>query len=195
MIEGPPGAPSALPPKGAAPADRQSRFRGLCLRGVATIFAACALLLAACVTPPVTGRAEAEVLREWGTPTSRYTLPAGGQRLEYATGPFGRETWMIDLDGAGRVTRSAQVLAEAQFLDFQMRVGQPAGLPRDEVLRTLGRPGEVRGGGRQGGEVWSWRYPNNDCLWFQASVDDDGRATSAAYAPDPMCQTPGDGFP
>lgn len=144
------------------------------------------------VAPPAPGNAEADVLRQWGAPTSRYTLPAGGTRLEYATGPFGRETWMVDLDGAGRVTRSAQVLGDAAFLDFQMRVGAPGGVPRDEVLRTLGRPGEVRGGGRQGGEVWSWRYPNNDCLWFQASVNDSGRATSAAYAPDPGCRAGSD---
>jgi len=153
------------------------------------------LALSGCITrPPAPGGAEAEVLRDWGQPTHRYVLPTGGQRLEYATGPFGRETWMVDLDGGGRVTRSAQVLAEAQFLDLQMRVGQAPGVPRDEVLRTLGRPGEVRGGGRQGGEVWSWRYPNNDCLWFQVSVGDDGVARSAAYAPDPACQTTSDGF-
>jgi hypothetical protein len=148
-------------------------------------------LVAGCVTLPAPGSGEAEVLQKWGQPTGRYTLPAGGQRLEYATGPFGRETWMIDLDAAGRVTRSEQVLDDAHFVVFQMKA---PGMPRDEVLRTMGRPGEVRGGGRQGGEVWSWRYPTNDCLWFQASIGDDGRARDAAYAPDPICQGPADGY-
>lgn len=148
---------------------------------------AAALLLSGCATPlPAPGSAEAEVLRQWGTPTGRHALPAGGVRLEYATGPFGRETWMIDLDAAGRVAHSAQVLGEATFADFQARA---PGMQREEVLRRLGRPGEVRGGGRQGGEVWSWRYPTNDCLWFQASIGDDGRARDAAYGPDPKCQT------
>jgi len=156
---------------------------------------AAALMLAGCITrPPAPGGSEADVLRQWGQPTGRYALPAGGQRLEYATGPFGRETWMIDLDSSGRVARSTQVLVDAMFLDFQTRVGAAGGVPRDEVLRTLGRPGEVRGGGWQGGEVWSWRYPNNDCLWFQASISDAGRAISAAYAPDPRCRAGTDGF-
>ena len=170
----------------------QTARRFLCLSAAGL---AASMALSGCATrPPAAGRAEAELLRDWGQPTSRYALPTGGQRLEYATGPFGRTTWMVDLDTAARVTRSAQVLGDAAFLDFQMRVGAPGGVPRDEVLRTLGRPGEVRGGGRQGGEVWSWRYPTNECLWFQASINDAGHATSASYAPDPGCRAGSDSF-
>jgi hypothetical protein len=126
----------------------------------------------------------AEVSRLWGPPTGRYTTPGGGERLEYATGPFGRTTWMFDIDAGGRVSGSEQVLNEARFADFQQRA---AGLPQAAVLRELGRPGHRRGGGRQGGEVWSWRYPTHDCLWFQVSIGDDGRARSAAYGNDPLC--------
>ena len=143
----------------------------------------CTALLAACGSaPPNAGTTQTEVLKAWGQPTARYPLPVG-ERLEYATGPYGRSTWMIDLDGAGQVVQARQVLNEAEFL----RVMSDTGLRREGLLRWLGTPGERRGGGWQGGEVWSWRYPTNDCLWFQISVADDGRITGSAYSVDPRC--------
>jgi hypothetical protein len=147
------------------------------------------LLLAACAAaPPLPGSARTEVLRSWGTPSAHYALVGGGDRLEYASGPYGRTTWMIDVDGAGRVLQARQVLSEGEFLQVQSATT----LTRDELLRWLGTPGERRSGGRAGGEVWSWRYPTNDCLWFQSSVADDGRVTSSAYAIDPVCDAPND---
>lgn len=124
--------------------------------------------LCACTTPPSPGQAREAVLAAWGAPTGRYTMPAGAERLEYATGPYGRMTWMVDVDGAGRVAQVRQVLNEAHFAQFQARA---PGMRRDELLRTLGRPGERHGAGLRGGELWSWRYPTNDCLWFQVTVD------------------------
>jgi hypothetical protein len=147
---------------------------------------ASALLLGACVTPPVPGQAQAEVLGRWGAPTSRYALPGGASRLEYATGPFGRSTWMVDVDAGGRVTQARQVLTEGFLFELQ---GRLPGMPADELLRTLGRPGNKRGGGfLQGGEVWSWRYETLECLWFQVSVRDDGRASDGGFYPDPSCE-------
>lgn len=148
------------------------------------------LVLSACaLAPPLPapGAAESDVLRTWGAPTSRYAMPGGATRLEYATGPFGRHTWMIDLDAQGRVGAVDQVLDEKHFNAFQV---QAPGMSRDELLRTLGRPGERRGGGWQGGEVWSWRYPTNDCLWFQVSLGDDQRVKDGAYGIDPVCDLP-----
>jgi len=140
--------------------------------------------------PPQAGEDEAAVRQRLGTPTSRYTLGDGGSRLEYATGPFGRQTWMVDVDAGGHVRGARQVLGEASFADVQAR---SPGLSRDELLLALGRPGERRAGGRAGGEVWSWRYPTNDCLWFQVSVGDDGIVRSGTYGIDPGCDTRGDG--
>lgn len=152
-----------------------------------------AALLAGCAafgpTLPRAGDAEADVLRTMGAPSGRYPMPAGATRLEYATGPFGRHTWMVDVDAAGRVTQVAQVLDEANLAAFQARA---PGLPRDELLRALGRPGERRAGGWAGGEVWSWRYPTNDCLWYQVSLDDGARVTGAAFGIDPACDPPSD---
>jgi hypothetical protein len=119
-------------------------------------------------------------------------MPDGQTRLEYATGPYGRTTWMVDVDATSRVVLARQVLNEAEFLAVQTRLAG-GGMPRADLLRWLGRPGERRHGGRPGGEVWSWRYPTNDCLWFEVSVTDAGQAHSGAYAIDPRCDSPADG--
>lgn len=159
---------------------------------IASLLAAALLAGSCAVHPPVPGTAQSDLLHDWGRPTARYALAEGGQRLEYATGPYGRTTWMVDTDAAGRVVSANQVLNEAEF----MRVQSAPALKREGLLRWLGTPGERRSGGRAGGEVWSWRYPTNDCLWFQSSVADDGRVTGSAFNIDPMCDKPsGDGHP
>ncbi len=147
-----------------------------------------AWLMASCATPVPAPRTSAdEVLRTWGRPTATHTLQPSGQRLEYASGPWGRTTWMIDLDDAGRVTQARQVLGEGEFLLVQ----STAPLPRETLLRWIGTPGERRGA-RDGGQTWSWRYPTNDCLWFQFSIDADGLARAGAFAIDPACDAPSD---
>jgi hypothetical protein len=121
-----------------------------------------------------------DVQRDMGSPTGRYALPQGGQRLEFARGPYGKHTFMVDVDAQGRVTNVQQVLTEANFNTI---VG---GMTRDELLMRLGRPTDVRSGGRQGGQVWSYRYDYTFCQWFQVSVIDD-RVRDASYGPDPLC--------
>ena len=140
------------------------------------------------MAPPAPGHTQADVLQRWGAPTARYGLPGGNTRLEYASGPYGRTTWMVDVDGGGRVLQARQVLNEAEFL----RVQSDTGLTGESLLRWLGTPGERKHGGWQGGEVWSWRYPTNDCLWFQSSIAPDGRVTGSAYGIDPRCDQPSD---
>ena len=152
------------------------------------LLAVAAWLLGACVAPvPAPQTPVDAVLKAWGRPTATYTLQPAGQRLEFASGPWGRTTWMIDLDATGRVTQARQVLDEAEFL----RVQTQAPLPQDALLRWIGTPGERRGA-RGGGQTWSWRYPTNDCLWFQVSIDAEGLARSAAFAIDPTCDGPSD---
>lgn len=146
-----------------------------------------AAVLAGCAGPGITplpaGADEAALRQLWGEPSGRYSLPAGS-RLEYATGPYGHTTWMVDLDASGRVLGAQQVLADRNLQAVQ---GSLPGMTRDELRLTLGRPGERRSGGWQGGEVWSWRYDNPFCLWFQVSIGDDGRVRDGAFGPDPMC--------
>jgi len=152
----------------------------------AMALAGCANLLA---PPPQPGQSEADALARFGPPTGRYSMADGATRLEFATGPNGRQTWMVDLDASGRVTSSRQVLTGDNLAAFQAKA---PGMTRDDVLRTIGRPGERRGGGRQGGEVWAWRYQTNDCLWFRVSIGDDGLVRDGAFGTDPVCDAPSD---
>ena len=156
-----------------------------------------ALVLAAAlsgcaVAPPGPGTPRAQVLLAWGEPSAEHALPGGGQRLEYASGPYGRTTWMVDLDASGRVLQARQVLNETEF----QAVMSTPNLRRAEVLQRLGAPGEVRrfGGawGTNTGLIWSWRYPTHDCLWFEVTLADDGRVTGGGYGPDPRCDSPAD---
>jgi hypothetical protein len=155
--------------------------------GVAATVAAVvlAVMLAACAGygpgPAAVGQTEAEVAARMGPPTGRHALADGRTRLEYARGPFGRHTFMLDLDAQGRVASVQQVLTEARFNAIR------AGMPRAELLAELGRPSDRRSGGWQGGEVWSWRYDAIFCQWFMVSVTDQGVVKDTAYGPDPLC--------
>ena len=147
------------------------------------------LLMAACAVQ-LPG-SEQQALATWGAPSARHPLPSGAQRLEYATGPMGRSTWMFDLDAQGRVVRAQQVLTYSHLAAVQQALPMPAAALRARI----GRPGEVQGGGWAGGQVWSWRYETNECLWFRVSVDDAGVAHSAAFMIDPRCDAPSDARP
>jgi hypothetical protein len=149
------------------------------------VAAVAAAVLAACSSygpPRIEPGADAdELIPKMGQPTGRYTLPDGNTRLEYARGPFGRHTWMIDVDAENHVLAWSQVLTEQNFNSVK------PGIRGDELLLKLGRPSARRHGGFQGGEVWSWRYESVFCQWFQVSVNDAGEVWDAAYGPDPLC--------
>ncbi len=163
--------------------------------GLPTIAMVLAALLAGCSLGRnlQAGQAEAEVLQRLGTPTARYPMADGRVRLEYATGPMGRETWMVDLDAQGRVSQFIQTLEEPRLHAFQARA---PGLSIDELLRTLGRPAEIRQVARvagRPGEVWAWRYPTSECQWYEVSIDADRRVVDAGFAIDPRCDMRGGG--
>ncbi len=162
----------------------ESTLSGLCT--ALALAAAAAGLLAGCVLPHpgriTAGMGEGEVVALMGPPTSRYAMAGGATRLEFARGPAGRETWMVDLDNAGRVTGAEQVLDSWHFLEVA------AGTPREALLRALGRPGWVQGehGGK---ETWYWRYPTNSCLVAAATLSPQGLVVGGvSQMPDPACE-------
>jgi len=133
-----------------------------------------------------TGASEAEVIKQMGPPTGRYKLPSGGTRLEFARGPQGRETFMVDFDTAGAMVDWEQVM------DLWYLTRITPGLTTEEVLMRVGRPGSTVPIKRQQLVVWNYRYPTNDCLWFQISIGDDGRVISGSQGIDPQCDAPSD---
>ena len=40
------------------------------------------------------------------------------------------------------------------------------------------------------GQIWSWRYANNDCLWWQAQFDAQGVLIQDVYGPERGCDAP-----
>jgi hypothetical protein len=127
------------------------------------------------------GQDETAVRAVLGTPTGRYDMPQGALRLEFARGPLGYETWMVDLDAAGRVTAFEQVLNPRRFAEVRR------GMTGDELLRLLGRPAERQ---RQylDRTTWYWRHSPFDCVWFGVTMSPQGRAIdTGGDVPDPRC--------
>jgi hypothetical protein len=93
---------------------------------------------------------------------------------------------MVDMDAAGRVTNVAQVLQQRYFAQVS------DGMPREELLRLLGRPAE-RAGEWQNRETWSWRYPTNDCLWFRVTLSAEHKVIhGGSHMTDPACDVRSD---
>lgn len=127
------------------------------------------------------GQTETQAIAAMGPLTARYAMADGMHRLEFAKGPYGRFTWMVDLDGQGRVRTVQQVLTAEQFALAR------DGLHRDALLRLLGTPAERTAEGARR-ETWSWRYDTQDCLWVRITLGADGRVVGgAATMTDPRC--------
>ncbi|HEY9067494.1 MAG TPA: hypothetical protein VIO33_21105 [Burkholderiaceae bacterium] len=116
-------------------------------------------------------------------PTGEYPLAGGGTRLEFAQGSFGRQTWMLDFDAAGKLVANRQVLTEANFATIQ------PGMSALDVRMRLGRPAQVFNVSWQKIQVWNYRYATGDCVWYQISIGDAGlgRVTEASLGTDPAC--------
>lgn len=168
------------PTRGSSACD--SRFGASSATGVAAL-----LVLAACSTygPGALrpGQTEADARAELGEPTLRSTLPSGGTRLDYARGPYGKHTYRVELDAAGKVTAVSQLLNDNNFQALR------PGWSRQQVIDRIGPATHVRVGWRGVGTVWSYRYEEVFCRWFQVWLVDD-RVREAAYAPDPVCEEP-----
>lgn len=153
------------------------------------IAALAALWLSGCVGYSPNGLApgasEAEVRAQMGEPSGRHALPEGRSRLEYARGPAGRHTFMVDFDAAGRLQSWAQVLTEASFARVQ------PGWSTEQVLTELGRPTQEQVFPLGQKRVWSYRFDSWDCSWYQVSLAlGDGRVVETGLGPDPRCNAP-----
>ena len=123
----------------------------------------------------------AEVVQAMGPPTGRHEQGDGAPRLEFARGPMGKHTYMVDFDAQGGLLRWEQVLTENRFNAIL------AGMGQDEVLKRLGQPSQRRALPYQRQMVWSYRYESAFCQWFQIGVDLQGRVVDTGYYPDPLC--------
>ncbi len=136
--------------------------------------------------PPGTPRSE--VVQAIGQPTAERgpasdSPPGTVQRLEYARGPMGRHTFMLDFDAQQRLLAITQVLTPTHFDRVR------PGMTQQELLDLLGRPSDVRRLPRQHQKVWSYRYANAFCLWYEVSLSEDSaKVVETGEGSDPACE-------
>ena len=148
-----------------------------------------AALLAACAGLPQSlqpGDDRAAVLARLGPPTAEFALPGGGQRLQYASGPFGKHTWHVDLDAAGRFQRWEEALTEANFNRIE------PGLTTAQLRERLGPPSRVWAVHYHDQTVWSYRFWGPFCLIFHVGLTPQGIVEDTSYGPDRACDGPRD---
>lgn len=117
-------------------------------------FLATALLAAACTSfdSLSPGTPAQQVRARVGAPSEVWKSPDGSEVWEYPQGPLGTETYMVALGPDQAVREVRQVLNEENISKLK------PGMPRDEVRRLLGRPGNVNYSASANEEVWYWRY-------------------------------------
>ena len=137
---------------------------------------ASALLLGACAHPwnsvnIAPGSTREQVIAQAGPPARVVPLPGGGQRLQYTLQPFGQYAFMVDLDAAGRVVRSRQVLTATEFQRIE-----PGRWTAADVEREFGPPAKVDGVASFRGAVWTyrWRDPGGADMFYWVYVDPQG---------------------
>ena len=118
--------------------------------------------LAGCAnfTAVSSGMPAQQVQAKLGTPETVRKNADGSEVWEYPGGPLGRQTYMVTLGSDRAVREVHQVLSEEYFSKVH------AGMSRDEVRRLLGKPGEIMVFGARDEEVWSWRYQQENPMFF-----------------------------
>ena len=127
----------------------------------------------------------ADAKAKLGAPSGEYALAGGAKRLEYARGPFGLHTYMLDFDSSGSLVSWTQVLYEENFATVK------SGMSSDELLLALGHPAHQFGvwSGRQ--TMWAYRFDSPQCQWFLVGLSPQGQVASTSYGPDPRCEAGG----
>jgi hypothetical protein len=108
------------------------------------------------------------VIAQMGQPTRVLPMQAG-ERLQYGTQPYGRETWMVDLDASGRVVQARQVLTDSNFQ--RIEAGK---WTRDDVEREFGRPAWTDRVTSWSGPVmtYRWRDTANSSMFYWVYLDE-----------------------
>jgi len=108
------------------------------------------------------------VIGQMGQPTRVVPMPVG-ERLQYGSQPYSRETWMVDLDAGGRVVQARQVLTDGNFQ--RIEAGK---WTRDDVEREFGRPAWIDRVTSWSGPVmtYRWRDTANSNMFYWVYLDE-----------------------
>ena len=141
------------------------RSQKAAVTNLVTMFAA--ITLAGCAAQNVApGTSRADVLAAYGKPTREVPL-AAGSRLQYSRLPSGQTAVMVDLDAAGRVVSSRQVLQSGEFA--RIRLGQWS---RSDVEREFGPPFGVDRVASWPGDIMTYTFREGGIdLYFYVYLD------------------------
>ncbi len=122
-----------------------------------------------------------DVRKLMGKPGMIWEEGDGSQVLEYARGPEGWETWMVEIGPDGRYRGMKNALEAANLARVT------PGMSRDDLRRLLGRPGTEEPLPARGEVVWTWRVKGEvvETEMFHAHLGRDGRVTRTSRSPDP----------
>jgi len=134
--------------------------RNLPLLALAAMLAGCANFAALPAGTP-----SQQVQAKLGAPGTVWKNSDGSEVWEYPYGPLGRQTFMVTVGPDRAVREVRQVLSDEYFSKVR------AGMSRDEVRRLLGKPGEIMAFDVRGEEVWSWRYKDQNPMFFNVLFD------------------------
>ena len=116
------------------------------------------------------GTPREEVVARAGPPARVVQLPDGNQRLQYTTQPMGHYAFMVDVDAAGKVVRSRQVMTPQEFQRIE-----PGQWTRADVEREFGPPAWVDGVGSWQGTVLTYRWKEgNEPMFYWVYLDPQG---------------------
>jgi hypothetical protein len=130
------------------------------------------------------GKPRDEVLRLMGQPSTELDS-ADGRLMIYPRGPYGKHTYFVYTDTEGKVLHWSQVLNEKNFERIV------PGMSRSEVISTIGESKIVFLLARDRGYVWSYRFINPYCFWFQIEFANDDTVRSTGYGKPPECRPKG----
>lgn len=103
------------------------------------------------------GASRAQVIERLGPPSAEYAL-SDGSRLLYSRQPLGRQVYNLDFGPDGRLRQVVQVL-ETHWMQQHIAIDR---WTREDVLRHLGRPALVERVARFDGDIWTYRYLENN---------------------------------
>lgn len=99
------------------------------------------------------GMASQDVISQYGAPTRTVPLAGGGSRLQYSRQPAGQSVVMVDLDSAGKVVQSREVMTLQAFSSIV-----PGQWTRADVEREFGPPGSIGRTGNWPHDIMTYRW-------------------------------------
>ena len=132
----------------------------------ATSLALATLLLSGCAVERVLpGTPRADVIARYGQPSREVKLlnGSGGSRLQYSFQPAGQQAVMVDLDAAGKVISSRQVLQSAEFARIGVNQWSRADVEREfglsaSIDRVANWPGDIM--------TYHWKDASQDMFFY-----------------------------